>query len=654
MQPEHYDFSNPVYLPITEECCQQLLEDEGRAGLEALSDAQLASVLVIQHLAQAGEQGLTANGAEKLLARLLAWTLDAAGTSNASLLTEAQRLFDQRKLYFGLELLKPLNLRLLEAEEVAAGDYLLPNGRWDLCYKVRHHQRHNPFSQQMITARRRERWLSPAQDRLVRTFRANLDEHLHVQGYAGVGKSHLLGALMECLQPGRTLALARTEGKLEALRRRLGGAGKLPGLSFQAFAQAVLSGPRGASAARLGPSPARLPSKPAVCEELSIFGFRGYGSVQALDICLAVLARYCDSWERTLTREHLPVFQQPLSTVEAQVLLEHASRVWTWLEANPRWSVRTGFEALLVIKRASLAGCQVPARFSHVIVDESQDIPPPLLQIIERGRQVLVTLGDEYQKASGPVVRRERRVRQNDVSYSVRSGRKVEALVNPLIALHSEKPRVPFEGARDADVRIETYAERFTPPPGCVVLTGSRWDSMKWAMELFRQNCAFGFLDKRAEADLKWFMESAVRLFRPDAFGATGRTEAHPAFAEMTDWRQVREANRFDEAFLWVQGELEQGLRVADVTALDRVIGRSASSCLLLMAEKAGGWEFDQVLLTPGLLTTLRFKDAYEFDHRICAIYIAISRARHRLYLPYELQEWIDYHASNHRGAHGY
>ncbi|WP_434772033.1 hypothetical protein [Pseudomonas entomophila] len=651
MQPEHFDLSSPVYLPIAEERCQQLLGEKGVAELETLSDPELAAVLVIQHVAQAGEHAVSAGGAETILAKLLAWQRERVEGRGARLLTEAQRLFDARKLYFGLGLLDGLGLRLLEADEVTAQEYLLPDGRWDVHYKARHFHRHHPFASQMITARGRERWLSSAQDRLVRTFRANLDEHLHVQGYAGVGKSHLLGALVDCLRPGRTLALARTDKKLEALRRRLGGKGKLPGLSFKAFADTVLAAPRGARTVK---STARLATKAAVCDELSIHGFRAYGPVQALDICLVVLARYCDAWDRTLCNAHLPVFQQPLTPVEARVLLELASRVWTWLDMHPHWAPRTGFEMLLLVKRASLAGCQVPSRFTHVIVDESQDIPPPLLQIIERGRQVLVTLGDEYQKASGPVVKRERRVRQSDVSYSVRSGRKVEALVNPLISLHSHQPRLPFEGARDADVRIETYPERFTPPAGCVVLTGSRWDSMRWALELGRQHCGFGFLEKRAEDDLKWFMESAVRLFRPDVYGETGRAERHPAFAEMTDWHRVREVNRFDESFLWVQDELEQGLRVADVTALDRVISEGASSCLLLMAEEAGGWEFDQVLLTPGLLTTVPFKDAYEFDHRICAIYIGISRAKHRLYLPYDLQEWIGFHASNHRGAHGY
>lgn len=652
MHPEHHDFANPVFLPITEETCQGLLGAEGASGLVPLSNAELASVMVIQHLAQAGEKGVTAGGAEKILAKLIAWAID---TPQPGLLAETHRLFDPRKLYFGLDILKTLNLRLLDAEEVAAADYLMPDGKWDLGYKVRHHAHNDPFTKQMETPARKERWLSSAQDKLVRTFRANLDEDLHVQGYAGVGKSHLLGALMECLPPGRTLPLARTPGKLAALRKRLGVPADKPlGMTFESFAHALLKGPRSGSIARAEKAPGRLPSKAALAEELAIFGFRGYSAEQTLDICLAVVTRFCESWDQSLALRQLPFFQQPLSTVENRVLLEYSSRVWTWLEAHPQWASRTGFEALLVVKRASLAGCVVPSRFTHVIVDESQDIPASLLQIIERGRQVLITLGDEYQHASGPVVRRKRQVRQSDVSYSVRSGRKVEALVNPLIALHSEKSKVPFEGARDADVSIETYPERFTPPEGCVVLTASRWDTMKWALELSRARCGFSFFDKAAEQDMKRFMTSAIKLFKPQFYGAEGQEELHPDFAERADWRQVQDANQFDESFIWVQTELEKGFNMADLTALDRLIASHATGCMLMVAEDAGGWEFDQVLLTPELLTTVRFKDAYAFDQRICAVYIAVSRARQALFLPYELTEWIDYHKGMFRESHGY
>lgn len=221
MHPEHFDFSSPVFLPITHEACAALLEADGATTLGPLTDAELAAVLVIQNLAEAAEKDLTAGAAERVLARLIAWAVEKRQADGAGLLAEAQRLFDPRKLYFGLNAIKRLNLRCLLDDEVAARDYLLPDGKWDVEYKIRHHALNNPFHQQTVTPRHRERWLSAAQDKLVRTFRANLDEDLHVQGYAGIGKSHLLGTLMECLRPGGTLVLARTAEKLRVLRERM-------------------------------------------------------------------------------------------------------------------------------------------------------------------------------------------------------------------------------------------------------------------------------------------------------------------------------------------------------------------------------------------------------------------------------------------------
>lgn len=201
MQPEHFDLSSPVFLPVTDDTCSALLGADGATHLDTMTDPELAAVLVIQNLAQAAPADLNGAAAERVLGKLIGWALNTPTSGTAALLPEARRLFDPRKLYFGINALKNLNLRLLLAEEVAARDYLLPDGQWDVTYKVRQRRSNDPFSQQMITPRHRERWLSPAQDKLVRTFRANLNEDLHVQGYAGIGKSHLLGALLECLRP---------------------------------------------------------------------------------------------------------------------------------------------------------------------------------------------------------------------------------------------------------------------------------------------------------------------------------------------------------------------------------------------------------------------------------------------------------------------
>ncbi|MFW9085764.1 hypothetical protein ACOI7N_14585 [Pseudomonas sp. P2758] len=655
MHPEHLELSNPVFLPVTDEVCASLLLPDGAAALDALTDPELAAVLVIQNLEQATEADQNAAAAEKVLAKLIGWAVDTRRATGAGLLAEAHRLFDQRKLYFGLQAIKGLNLRFLLADEVAARNYLLSDGKWDFDYKVRHHIGNNPFSQQMVTPKHRERWLSAAQDKLVRTFRANLDEDLHVQGYAGIGKSHLLVALLEHLRPERTLLLAHTDAKLDNLRKRMKGViEKKAGRTFQQFAQSLLLGRR----PQFANTPARVASKQAVAQELNIFGFRHHDGQATLDVCLQVIERYCRSREHSFSTNHLPHFTQALSRSDASVLLEYSSRLWGYLELNPAWGSQTGFDALLLLKRANLADCLVPPRYTHVLIDESQDIPAPLLQIIERGRQVLITLGDEYQQASGVVVKRKREVRQSDISFSVRSGRAVERLVNPLISRHSQKSKIPFEGARDADVAIEEYPTGFVPPEGCVVLTASRWDTMRWAIELHKSNCAFSFPDKTAQEDFKQFMGSAIAMFKPD-FYSTEYSEkgSHRYFSDMPDWQAVCDANQFDESFHWVREELEKGFKVADLTLLNRMLGNPANPCVLMLAEEAGGMEFELALLTPELLTTVMFKDAYEFDQRICAVYIAISRAKRKLYVPIDVVEWVDYHQSREpkfRESHGH
>ncbi|MDR2308012.1 MAG: hypothetical protein LBE53_12585 [Paucimonas sp.] len=646
MQPEHFDFSRPVYLPVSQETCRALLETP---ALETLSDPELAAVLVVQNLAQASGK-VDARGAEKVLGRLLAWAVDGPHTADVGLLSEARRLFDARKLYFGLEVIKGSNLHLLGADEVAAGDYLLANGKWDFDFRIRRHHDGNPFSQRVTTGFDRERWLTVEQDKLLKVIRANLDEDIHVQGYAGIGKSYLLGALMDCLPRGRVLALARTPAKLGTLRQRMGldAQAKL-GMTFGQLARALLKDAQPASAR----SVVRGPGKRRLAEELGIVGLRQYDAEHALDICLEVLHAYCESRDYSLSSRHLPFFRQALTGMDAQVLLEYASRLWRYLQANPAWGAQTGFEALLLIKRASLAGCSVPTRFSHVIIDESQDLPASLLQVIERGRQVLITLGDEYQKAVGEVVRRERQVRHKDMAFAVRSGPKVERLINPLIGMHSHKSKVAFEAARNVDVGIEHFPEGFVPPEGCVVLGASRWDIMRWAMELAECGCLLDFPDW---PDMRRFMATAIGLFRA-AFYGPGHDAAgpHAHFAHLLDWQQVRDAERFDGAFRWVEARLEGGYKLADLTVLESRVSAQRASITLMMAEEAGGLEFDQVLLTPELMSTEPFKDAYAFDARICAVYIALSRARRQLYLPYDVEEWIDYHKGQpFRELHGY
>lgn len=656
MQPEHYDFDNPVFLPVAEHTCQRLLECADSAPLADLCPAELAAVMVIQHLAAKNSGLLDAASAERSLVKLLAWS-----SAGGDLLAEARRLYKPAVFKAGLANIGRLALRLLDAEAVAKGDYLTADGGWDTTFRGRHFLQQNPFTQQMV-GRSKERWLTSEQDKLLRVFKANLDEDLHVQGYAGIGKSYLLSSLLDFLPRNRVLALARTQGKLATLRQRMGLAADVP--FGKTFAQ-LFRAPAGRSRYQPAVVPQRHRLKADVAVELNVLGFRGLAGETTLDICLEVVKRYCESRHRTLSARHLPFFQQPLSSLESQVLVEYAGRVWMYLQANPDSSSLLDFHGLWLIKQANLSGEVIPAHYTHVIIDESQDIPASLLQIIEKGRHVLVTLGDEYQKARGDVVARKRQVRQRDIAFSVRSGVAVERSVNALICRHSNKSKLAFETASSADLRVEFYPENQVPPKGCAVLTASPWDTMRWAL-VYSESRAIAFsdagdaqyaADEQRFQNMAGFMEAVVALFKPGYYAqGDGRNSvAHPYFAHMSTWQQVRDANRFDDSFLWVEARLQSGFNRADLTTLKARINRHPDALLLMMAEDAGGMEFERVMLTPELMSVNPFSDAYEFDSRICAVYIALSRARSRLYLPYDVEEWIDYHKSRpYRDVYGH
>ena len=59
MQPEHFDLSSPVFLPVTEETCTALLGADAAKALVGLTDPELAAVLVIQNMAHAAQKELT-------------------------------------------------------------------------------------------------------------------------------------------------------------------------------------------------------------------------------------------------------------------------------------------------------------------------------------------------------------------------------------------------------------------------------------------------------------------------------------------------------------------------------------------------------------------------------------------------------------------
>ena len=85
--------------------------------------------------------------------------------------------------------------------------------------------------------------------------------------------------------------------------------------------------------------------------------------------------------------------------------------------------------------------------------------------------------------------------------------------------------------------------------------------------------------------DFKQFMATAIALFKPDFYRVDQISGGpHLYFSETSNWQQVREANKYDGAFLWVEAELEKGFNIADMNQLKWMLGQQDKSCTIMMA----------------------------------------------------------------------
>lgn len=128
------------------------MEAENTQDISALSDPELAAILALQNLAKFPEKELTAVTLERALGKLIDWAASGQHSASVTLLSETLRLLDRGILYFGTEAIKKINVRFLEADEVASRNYLLVNGKWNHDYKYRYHKSRNPFIEQLVTS----------------------------------------------------------------------------------------------------------------------------------------------------------------------------------------------------------------------------------------------------------------------------------------------------------------------------------------------------------------------------------------------------------------------------------------------------------------------------------------------------------------------
>ena len=629
------------FLPLSPETAQQLVQDQH--DLASLQVPELAAVLLIQNLPSLVRAGQTAPRIEAALAKALNAGLDSSAEHGPQIFGQAvAERFSPVAFKEGLGLLDGLMFNLLEADEVAERMYLKPDGSWDFSFRIEHAAQLNPLKEAIATESGETIFLTTPQFRIFKTLRSELDEHLNLQGLAGVGKTSMISTLLEYLKPEETLLLAHTSQQLKALTARLGSK-KFVGMTFGQLASQLLFTP---------PTVYRRPDRQRyqptyqmadvdVAKVLSLQTVGSLSTKRVADICRRTVQSFCYSSSREISADNIPLVDGSLSDVDRAALLGYSNLMWQEI-TQPRLlfdgkkthlPIRV-YHLLKLLSLDSSISLSL-STYRHIVIDEAHDLSAPLLQFLDRCPQATCTLGDVCQRLDGLPARRGKHVRQREISQSVRSGRQMEVILNPLIAAHPRAELAPLVGARDKKTIIEYYDRSDIPDDGTTILVKGEWGVFEWFQRLAVAGASFCMMPE-SEKQLRRFVNDCIELYHH------GSPPKHAVLFRHSSWESLAATYANDYSFKTIETMLERGYISNDFERSMEKMDRTGHAKILLgRVSDARSLEMDKVMLGRDLLSPIRKGDIDEAAKVFAGLYTGSSRARYKLIVPGHLRDWM-------------
>lgn len=631
--------TDPVlYLPISEPVLNRVL-NEAHSLATAIPDLgvpQLAALFLLQHLPQIAPHGSVF--AERILIETIkAGQAKVERDGSAAFADEAIAALDRAKIRAGQRLLADLGISLLDDEQLGRREYLRSDGQWDSSNRERYQSREHEGRQQIVLPSGRSSFLTREQSRIYREIKTQSDDHIHVQGYAGTGKSYLIKSLLGTLGGARVLVLAERQAQLNALLADVSDLPHVYPRRFDVLAREMtptdLTDPINVRMSQ--PYSASAP----ISDQLVIrhLGIQPSGTLQARDIVIVVrgtVASFCYSGDVEIDESHIP--GRHLSTLDAtstQVVLHYATELWKAILSPPSREFQPPVRGEHRIKWAALRGWRIPSRYTHVLIDESHDLEKPMLQILDISPQAVISLGDEYQNLQGRPQRRAAVVRQRAVISSVRSGQMIEGIVNPIIVAHPGAIKDPFLGNPLHRTEIVYYDRPNIPEQPAAILVSNTWELFEWAQRLAAQNLDFELLSSPRQLNL--FVNDCIELRRH------GTRPRHGEIFRYGSWEALATANQNKSGFQRIDRMLEKGYDNADWRRTTDRFVQHGKFALGLVGDVRNR-EFAGVMLVPELVDGVWdvWKDTYAAAS--AALYVAVTRAQQRLIVPERLRNWLE------------
>lgn len=638
-QPAHAAL--PLWLPISASTIAKMTSGDSAEVVGALSTPELAATLVLMKLGP--NKSMALGAIENMLSSAIAAANEAIGAGANPLRVYLTSNLDAALLKGVLPRLDELSLILMDDDEVKSRKYLHALGAWDFDYR-KQRVATSPLIQDPISAYPESVTMTDAQVRVTECLLLNKDEPLHVQGYAGTGKTHLLVNILNLLPPPkRPLVLCQTLQQARAIHARVPHTHAML-YTFQELALEVLDHDDGQEPCRFAyarPSAERMSSDTQVSDTqiATYLGFQPVGNLSAprvANLCRRMVMRFCYGPAAFISPASIPRGFN-FSAVEQSVLVEYANTLWRET-LIPLSGLDVPIRAYHLIKMMALKGCAVPSDFTHVIVDESHDLSVPMIQVLERSPQAFITLGDDLQSLSGHVMRHSATVRSRTIGQAVRAGEAMESVLTPLIQAHPLSPIDPYKGNRSVGTVISHYDNLNMPDKPTTILVKDLWGLFEWFLRLSPEGnaCRYELLGNRYQFNR--FIRDVVELFN------NGTRPRHALLARHSSWDKLYETEvaAGNKAIERIARRLERGLTKAD---LEQMLFRSGTDTTtgyrLGLVSEVRNREFESVMLTPDLLPQPKSMGGVERGQLLTAIYTGASRAKNEIIVPGYLADWV-------------
>ncbi len=632
------------YLPVSEGLVRALSNGASFNSAQPCH-YELGSLLFLLQLPKLAKRPQSPLALERMFARLLTQPTPLL----RSVLADS---YSAAAIVQGMLFAPASGIGLMDQKAIAQRQYLRADGSWNFDFARTYNQRPRALQHSHHQPSGKILRLSSPQQRLIDTLRANPGDSVETQAYAGSGKTFLLNEILaiqqEHLREHKCLFLADVESKLWPVKDRFSEE-KIHPRTFANLITQMLARGNPKLADKLSQASNRKFNAESIAERLNISAIGNLSAPWVVHVARQAINRFCLSSDVEIGVEQLPAKVRAVVPLAQQTLLAAvAQNLWTAMIDLHRVDLAIPVMTWHRLKQIALLGLNIPPMYQIVIIDEGHDLIRPLIEILDRSPQVVITLGDQLQNLHGRHVSHAASIRHREMNLSLRAGPQLCNYLNELIDAFPDARFEPFVGNTDKETSIKEYPATQFPPDPCAILVADEWGAFDW---LIRNR----YQDKGAaiayEPNLVTFMNDCLSLYT--GFGVP----QHQELAAYRSWADLRARMTWNPAFLRVEEWLEKvgtkfGVSGLYNSAEPHELGRGIPSRhLLVTVASAKNFELPRVAISEDLYYFSDLRGKQPMSKKLALLYTAMTRCSGQIYFPDTHQDWVRQIIKAHRNS---